>query len=238
MLATSIVFYSHLPCPLQSGVALETSGRSGYMCDIKFRSNFLMSHTDESEPNWNQSQQHDVERRRDQAANLLARQRDSIMSRIHSILSDKARKITDTDDVLSTTLRRVDSAILRGQLRAMTDEQFFAFVHGVIERTISEKARNSARLVQREQSSSCILKTQNEGQAQVKMLSSEDLQFIGRLLTDPIDREIVLLKGRGLSFEQIAQSMGIYPAAVRKRWSRVRLLVREAVSKDSENEIR
>jgi len=177
-------------------------------------------------------QVNEIQALRTRAANMVTAQRRTIMIRIHSLLDDGARTVTDTEDVLSTALRRIDSAVLRGAVEAVTDEQFYAFVHGVIERTIKEKLKRSIRLRARERIANEVQLTLGSSSAQTKILAKEDLQRIGAAISDPIDREIVLHKGRGLSWVQIADLVSMDPATVRKRWSRMRVRVRIMVERD------
>jgi len=171
-----------------------------------------------------------IESRRQRAAEMVAAQRNTITSRIHMLLGNGVRKVTDTEDVLSTAMRRIDSAVLRGRLEASSDEQFYAFVHGVIERTILEKARGAARLRAREKIAQEIRMGTPPPEPRGRILVREELSRIGGAIRDPIDREIVLHKGRGLSWAQIAEQVGMDPAAVRKRWSRMRARIRSMIT--------
>jgi DNA-directed RNA polymerase specialized sigma24 family protein len=172
----------------------------------------------------------DPEQRRRDAAELVLRQRAALMRRIHALLGDGARKLTGTEDVLSTALRRIDDAILKGRLEASTDAQFYAFVHGVIERTILEKVKASSRASSRERTVQL-----QHGPAMVdtaadkSTLTREDVDRVSGLVVDPIDREIVFLKGRGLSLSKISEMMGMEAATVRQRWGRIRARVRSAI---------
>jgi DNA-directed RNA polymerase specialized sigma24 family protein len=53
------------------------------------------------------------------------------------------------------------------------------------------------------------------------------------MITSPIDRDIILLRGRDLSFSVIAEMMQMEPSAVRMRWSRIRQRVRGVFDEDS-----
>ena len=164
------------------------------------------------------------------AAGMVNEQRASIMRRIHSLLGDDARKITDTEDILSTAMRRIDRVIESGSLRAMTDVQFYAFVHAVIRRTILEKARNSRRIKAHEQEKMLIQSSQEAGVENLICSDTEMVERVGQLITDPIDREIIMLHGRDHSFVEIAQVVHMSPQAVRKRWSRIKATVREMIA--------
>lgn len=170
--------------------------------------------------------------RRERAAKLVYEQRDTIKSRIHRMIGNQARLVTDTEDVLSTALRRVDSLISRGQDQAQSDEQFFALVHGVIDRCIKEKSRNASRLRARELVAQRLREERWDRQPDPRVMTSEQLEHIGRSIPDPLDRQIILLRGRNLSFESIAQAMRLEPGTVRKRWSRLRVKAREQLDKE------
>ncbi len=170
-----------------------------------------------------------VDRQRAHAANLVERQRSIILSRIHRLLGNDARSLANTDDILSTALRRIDQVIMQGGLEAQSERQFYAFVHGVIERTIMEKARKSRGLTAREKMAQEIREAMPSPVVGQRVVTAEELNQIGGLITDPIDREIVLLRGRDLSFIAIAEAMQMAPSAVRKRWSRIRALVRKHI---------
>lgn len=164
---------------------------------------------------------------RRRAAELLIAQRDGVNRRIHSRMMSQARKVSDTEDVLSTALRRLDSLILSGRARARTDAELFALVHEVIERSIREKARNARRLKRREQIASELLA---QSQYQAIVPSQELFQRLGQLARDEIDKEIAILRARGLRFHEIAESMGLPDTVVRKRWSRLKSRAEEMLN--------
>ena len=177
--------------------------------------------------------------RRAHAAQLVEQQRATILSRIHRLLGDEARRVTDTDDILSTALRRIDHAIFQGNLEAQNQRQFYAFVHGVIERTILEKTRKSQGITARERIAQAMKNhVSSPSVVEQRVVVSEELNRIGEMITDPIDREIILLRGRDLSLAHIAVLMNMTPAAVRKRWSRIRTMVREYIKENSSDDDR
>ncbi len=182
--------------------------------------------------------EHQLSRLRDQAAELVEQQRASILNRIHRLIGNDARRVTDTEDVLSTTLRRVDRAIIQGTFEAQSDAQFFAFVHRVIERSILEKARASRRLTHRELLAERLKAITTVHKQESRIFSAEKTEQIGKAIKDPIDREIVLLRGRGIKFAMIAETMGMTPFAVRKRWSRIRMTVQQYIEEQDSDDDR
>lgn len=181
---------------------------------------------------------HQLNLLRDQAADLVEQQRESILNRIHGLIGNSARRVTDTEDVLSTTLRRVDRAIAQGTFEAQNDAQFFAFVHGVIERSILEKARASRRLTHRELLAERLKVINTVHNQESRTFTAEKTEQIGKAIKDPIDREIILLRGRGKKFAVIADMMGMTPSAVRKRWSRIRLTVQQYIEEQDSDDDR
>jgi len=179
-----------------------------------------------------------ADHQRAHAAQLVEQQRATLLSRIHRLLGDDARRVTDTDDILSTSLRRIDHAIRQGSLEAQNERQFYAFVHGVIERTILEKSQKSRGLTARERIAQVMKDHVSSPAIEQRVIASEELNRIGEMITDPIDREIILLRGRDLSLADIARTMNMTPAAARKRWSRIRTMVREYIKEDSSDEDR
>ena len=175
---------------------------------------------------------------RTHAAQLVEQQRATLLSRIHRLLGNDARRMTDTDDILSTALRRIDHAIEQGSLDAQSKRQFYAFVHGVIERTILEKARKSRGITARERIAQEIKDNTSPPATEQRVVAAEELNRIGEMITDPIDREIILLRGRDLSLAEIAQAMNMTHAAARKRWARIRTIVREYIKENSSDDDR
>ena len=157
---------------------------------------------------------------RERAAQLIHAQREQILNRISALLVPEARKLTDTEDIMSTAVRRVDKLIARGLLRGQADPQIYALVHRVLERTIKEKARTAKRTRTREYIAA-ELRRHVQGNS-MDVITSDVHERVGKIAVDPIDREIALLRGRGMRFHEIAASLGMSPAGVRKRWSRLK----------------
>ena len=162
--------------------------------------------------------------RRVYVARLIDQERRSIHRRIHRLLREESRKITDTEEILSTSMRRIDRIIEDDRLVAQSDAQVIALVNAVIDRTILEKARVARRLISREVKAAHLKAAYEKNSVQV---DNDLLVKIGQQISDPIDREIVLLRARDQSFGSIAQHLNMEPEAARKRWSRIRNRVRE-----------
>ena len=172
---------------------------------------------------------------RHRAADLLLSQREQVNRRIHNRMISNARKITDTEEVLSTALRRLDSLILTGRARARTDAQLFALVHEVIERAIREKARYAERIKRREK---LVGAMRGDTGLQGLLPSGELFVRLGQLARDPVDKEIAMLRARGLRLHEIAESMGLPDTVIRKRWSRLKVRAREMLGEGTRDDDR
>ena len=156
---------------------------------------------------------------RGHVAQLIEDQRDSINKRISWWLMSDARALADTEDVLSTAMRRVDRLVAEGKFRGESDAQVYALVHRVIDRTIREKVRSAKRLRLREK---IALELEGHTRGGPYISAAQVHEIVVALTDDPIDKETALLRARGLRFHEIAESVGMQPAGVRKRWSRLR----------------
>lgn len=181
---------------------------------------------------WSNPQACETRALRDRAAVLIQRQRGDIYRRIQKLMLPEARRITDTEDVLSTALRRVDSLIARQKFVGMEEEQVYALVHAVLERAIKEKARNARRLRSREHIAAQIAGMTELG----NIFPTQSIcERIGAMTPDPLDREIALLRGRGLKFHEIASAIGMQPSGVRKRWARLKSRAQEVVDQEGDD---
>ena len=176
---------------------------------------------DVSDQNGAECIQGTVEVKRRIAAQLINRDRVQLEHQIRSMLPGSARRFIDTQEILSTALRRVDHAICEDRMDAVHERQFFAYLNGVIRRTMNEKFRGSVSSSARERIAS-RLKAGQYNQSGVPEQARQNFIEIGRSIHDPIDREIVLLRGRGLLFKDIADHVGLSHDAVRKRWQQIR----------------
>ena len=162
------------------------------------------------------------DRQREAAARLIDNERSQFLHRIHRLLGrDTARRITDTEEILSTAQRRVDDAITRGVLRAQSDKELYSFVHRVIERAIFEKAKQGGRLTARETIAG-RLRELGAADPTRSEATREQLIDLGSRVDNPIDREIVHLLGRGLNAAQVGASLGMSPERIRQRWHRLK----------------
>ncbi len=138
-------------------------------------------------------------------------------------LSNATAGVYDSQDVLSTVLRRVDMLADRGAIRATTEREMLSLIitiaeHAAIDKTrLMELARSRlhtdgafARLFL-QRLNSC----RDDDDTQVLVF-----QMFQSLRTS-IERRLFLLRLRGIEHQVIAEMIGISPAACRKRWSTI-----------------
>lgn len=159
-------------------------------------------------------------------AQILTQHRDELLRRIHTRIGGGTRKITDTEEILSTVARRLDHLIAEGRLEAVSERQLFALIHAITDRTLLEKHKLGSRAQQRE---SAGHKTELDDTNQPAPHAGGTLQRVLSQVTDPVDRQILDGKARGWSYETLASELGIHEDAVRKRWSRLRQRVQETL---------
>lgn len=182
------------------------------------------------------AQDDSLDGRRILAARLIERDRSQLEAQIHAMLMPQARRLVDTEEIISTTLRRVDEAILDERIDLQNEKQFFGFVNGVLRVTMQEKARRGGSLTSRERIAARI-REQLDGESGSGLpLLTEDLIEIGDQIPDAIDREIVLMRGRNFSFKQIAAQTGLTSEAARKRWQGIRSRLKKVYLQEYEGE--
>lgn len=163
------------------------------------------------------------------AAEVLTQHRDELLRRIHARIGGSTRKITDTEDILSTVARRLDRLIADGRLEAGNERQLFALIHAITDRTLLEKHRMATRAQKRETTSVVGRRVEEAKGSGDGRIEPRALEKIVGMVTDPIDRQILDGKARGWSYGTLALELGISEDSVRQRWSRLRRKVQEAL---------
>jgi hypothetical protein len=168
---------------------------------------------------------------RDAAAEFLRRFGSRIRRRIRGQLAPAMRRLFDSQDILSTLGRRLDACVRASQLGAVTAEQLWALVFRIADNALIEKARVFRSLEAREGEDSPFARNvldrlQRREQEEEDGAVIEIDRAMG-LLDDAVDRDILSLWLMGNQHKHIAESVGILPTAVRKRWERIRGLLRQ-----------
>ncbi|MBX3407402.1 MAG: sigma-70 family RNA polymerase sigma factor [Phycisphaeraceae bacterium] len=116
----------------------------------------------------------------------------------------------------------MDRAASRNQIRAATDAQLWAFVLTTSDNLVLENGRVAARLRRLSGHYGDLLR---HAAATVESTELADanasLNTLANTLVEESDRELFLLKVRGLPNRIVAQLLGQQQASIRQRWSRL-----------------
>lgn len=171
---------------------------------------------------------------RDAAAAFMERFASRIRRRVRGKLSPTVRRLFDSLDVMSSISRRLDLYVRSGQVEAANEAQLWALVQTIANRTVIDKARVFRRL-QRVEGDDSALAHEIAGRMREADRASRDgaEEFIDRavsMLDDDVDRLILTYWLTETPFAVIAEIVSMTPAAVRKRWERIRATLASRLS--------
>lgn len=135
-----------------------------------------------------------------------------------------ARALTDSEDVLSSVLRRLDVMGERGTLRLDSERELW----GLIEAIACNAAISKVRMIQRARD--LVAEDPTYANELIRRLEAcpgdDDATLLVLRLTaslnSPTDRQILTLVHRGASHRAIAALLGTSEQASRQRWMRIR----------------
>jgi DNA-directed RNA polymerase specialized sigma24 family protein len=168
---------------------------------------------------------------REAAAEFVARFGPRIRRRVRGKLGPAMRRLFDSQEIMSTLGRRLDTFVGSGRLRAGSMPELWALLFRLADNSLVDKARVFRGLEAKEGADSPFAH-----RMAARLRESERLDPDGPLieidramssLQDPVDREILSLWLQGSSHNEIAGSVGLAPTAVRKRWQGIRERLRE-----------
>jgi DNA-directed RNA polymerase specialized sigma24 family protein len=139
-------------------------------------------------------------------------------------IPQRSRAATDSEDVLSSVLRRLDEMGERGTLRLDSELELW----GLIEAMASNAAVSKVRMIERARN----FLTEDAYYANLLLARLQDCAgdddatlLVLRMtasLKSPEDRQILTLMHRGASHRAIGDLMGFTEQASRQRWKRIR----------------
>lgn len=150
---------------------------------------------------------------RNRAAEFLCRDLPRLREFISRSLGPGPRKQTDTDDIMSTVLRRSDELVAK-RGRSITDDELTRIFHTLVKRAIAD----SARVVSRDRRAE---RTHREIREHAGC--ADELPSIPTIT----DYAVLRMTAEGMNSVQIAASLGIKPGSVRMRFSRIRQYILE-----------
>lgn len=163
---------------------------------------------------------------RSAAASLMGEYQDLLRRRFRRRLGRAMRRIVDSQELISTVTRRLDVMVKQGTVGASSERQWWALVFRIGDHALADKARILARLERVEGPDSELAQQWRCRFARAERRQPEgmelELDAMLRLLSDPLDREILTMWLMGRDHISIAQELGETPEFVRKRWERIR----------------
>jgi hypothetical protein len=140
------------------------------------------------------------------------------------------RRLFDSQEIMSTLGRRLDAFVKSGQLRADSLGELWGLVFRIADNSLVEKARVFRSLEAHEGEDSQAARSLLDRLRQAEERDADapliEIDSALRMLDDAVDREILSLWLMGNSHVGIAHSVALTPAAVRKRWQRIRTALR------------
>jgi DNA-binding NarL/FixJ family response regulator len=165
---------------------------------------------------------------RNAAAMFLAANEPLLRRRFRHKLGAALRRLVDSEELVSTMARRLDAYVVSGRLSAATLEELWALVLQIGKHSVADKLKLLQRLRNAEREDGPVAaalqhRLEDTGEARFE----ERVEEILRLIGSDVDREITRLWLCGVELRVIAADLGMTPEAVRKRWQRIKLDLRE-----------
>lgn len=168
---------------------------------------------------------------REAAAELAVQYGPRIRRRIAGKLGPRLRRIFDSQDILSTVLRRLDIFVAENRLDIASEGQLWALIMAIANRAVIDKLRILRRLEMTEGADRLdtegmrrrLLDTRDERPQEIEV----ELERAFISLPDETDRTILWFWLSGMEHRQTSMLVGLTPAATRKRWERIRGRLRE-----------
>jgi DNA-directed RNA polymerase specialized sigma24 family protein len=154
-----------------------------------------------------------------------------IRRRVRGKLRMSVRRLFDSQDILSTVGRRLDTIVRERRITAKTQGEFWSLISEVAENSVVEKGRivEGLRVKEGEESGfASEMLAQLNAAERVAGDGGLELAFDDMLasLKSEQDRTIATLWAVGLSHAQIAEHLDSNAEHVRQRWHRIRETLR------------
>lgn len=145
------------------------------------------------------------------------------------------RRIFDSQDILSTVLRRFDNYVQKREFDSASEEQLLALVVRIAENAVIDKVRIVQRLERAESSDGHVAHAMIE-RLRESAPDANDEAAVDRVLDrafdaldNPIDRQILWFWLAGRRHSDAAEYLGIPADTIRKRWERIRASLSESL---------
>lgn len=157
------------------------------------------------------------------AAYVMAH-KDQIRAVARRRLSPTARRVYDSEEVVSSVLRRLDGMAVRGTLRTSSDQELWGLIKAIARNTVI----NKSQLLDRAQK--MLTEDSEYGYQLVARITAcegddEATLLVQRMLSslkNPVDRQILAMVLRGATHRAIAGLLSLSEPAVRQKWKSIR----------------
>ena len=168
---------------------------------------------------------------REAAAAFVMRYSSRIRRRIRGKLNPSMRRVFDSQDILSTVGRRLDSFVQSGRMDAASEGQLWSLMFTIANNAVVEKSRQFRRLRRLEDADCGFARELTDRQRRSERRASAAPPIeVGEaisLFDDKIDKQILSLWLSDTRQCDIARRIDLAPTAVRKRWQKITTRLRE-----------
>lgn len=160
-----------------------------------------------------------------------------IRRRIQNKLSGNDRRLFDTQDLLSTILRRVDTLIAKGTLRATTDRELVSLVLTMLDNSLVDRHRLLSRVKKAESKDGVWASwARVHAKSDVSNNATDTLSEIFESIESAEDRLLLSLRLSGATHAMIAEIIEISPDACRQRWVSLKQRIASGLPNDAASE--
>jgi RNA polymerase sigma factor (sigma-70 family) len=174
---------------------------------------------------------------RQAAAELMVQYGPLVRRRFRHRLGRAMRRLADSEDLWATVARRLDRLTMSASIGASSEREVLALLFQIAQNAICDQARVLKRLERIESEDSDwvgVLRQRLSGGVGGESDRFDiELDAVFRTLTDPTDRQILWLWLLGCEHNHAANELDMNPAAVRKRWQRIREAIRTQLLAES-----
>lgn len=171
---------------------------------------------------------------REAAATFIMTYGSRIRRRIRGKLGPSMRRLFDSQEILSTLGRRLDTYVREHRLEATEEGQLWTLVFRMAEHAMVDKARVYQRLQTVEGSDSPfaqeLLRRMRREDADREDGAEALVDQALNALPDQKDRQVLSLWLNGIQLQEIAAHLEVSSDAARKRWERIKDTLRSVLS--------
>ncbi len=143
------------------------------------------------------------------------------------------QRLVDSQDLLSTILRRLCQRVGGAGIRAENHRQFWALVYRIGNDALVDRIQVVSRLREMQTQGSDFARFMAErlvsSGPQAEHEFTEQLALILERIESSVDRELLVLWLHGRSLSDAGEALGLSPAGARKRWQRLRETIRASL---------